>query len=112
MKPFKDAKDADVATHEAVHATAVAALAALHSAEVPAASVAPADVPAEARGGGSGRRVAPRQNHAAMAGVGGAHDDSRKPILVGGTMRARCAHDALRSRLGGGLKGNGLHHFW
>ena len=72
VKPFKDAKDADVATHEAVHATAVAALAALHSAEVPAASMAPADVPAEARGGGSGRRVAPRQNYAAMAGVGGA----------------------------------------
>jgi len=72
VKPLKDAKDADVATHEAVHATAVAALAALHSAEVPAASVAPADMSAEARGGGSGRRVAPRQNYAAMAGVGGA----------------------------------------
>ena len=73
VKPLKDAKDADVATHEAVHATAVAALAALDSAEAPAASVAPADVPAEARGGGSGRRVAPRQNYAALAGVGGAH---------------------------------------
>jgi hypothetical protein len=35
--------------------------------------VTPAEVPVEARGGGSGRRVAPRQNYATLAGVGGAH---------------------------------------
>ena len=84
MKPLKDAKDATVAVLEAAHVAAKAALAQL-AVVVPEAAAVDAAAPV-ARGGGGGRRVAPRQDYAAMAG--GMRTAAERAVRMHATERA------------------------